>query len=473
LEDAPSASEVKDVPDNFKQWVKDNEERITAARERGTEPYFLRDNVQQVNSIFGADNTNIAKVATIPQYAEIEKRLGIKQGAPMTFEEANEMRGNPHYSEAESYRINCQTCVVANELRRRGFPVEALANTKGSTSELLSHATNMAWVTNGGVAPNKIHIGGSVTMKGTKIIYPKVNWKQFAEATKDPGRYHVDWKWKGKQDGHIVTFERFEDGTARWYDPQNGAVNFMTKAYAARFNTMAVLRVDNLMPNPDICSKILAKSGSKAIGGEASATSTTAGKAVSHKVSDKIKQYQAANNNRDKVSVLQQIVSDKSFKRLSYHSSKDGSIYGIDMSNFDRKLATDEMPKNLALAKKLIATKRDVYLLSNPNSTKSADFVVSRKGKLYYVEGKTLNGSDSLDHLLDKGASQSNRVCVDVIGINKTNYISDTVKQAFEQNINLQEVLLFNGSKLISVNRRIVTSKTYAKVFRQLWERAK
>jgi hypothetical protein len=111
-------------------------------------------------------------------------------------------------------------------------------------------------------------------MKGTKIIYPKVNWKQFAEATKEPGRYHVDWKWKGKRDGHIVTFERFEDGTARWYDPQNGAVNFMTKAYAARFNTMAVLRVDNLMPNPDICSKILAKSGSKAIGGEAAIDGT-------------------------------------------------------------------------------------------------------------------------------------------------------------------------------------------------------
>jgi hypothetical protein len=54
LEDAPSASEVKDVPDNFKQWVKNNQERITAARERGTEPYFLRDNAQQVDGILNA-----------------------------------------------------------------------------------------------------------------------------------------------------------------------------------------------------------------------------------------------------------------------------------------------------------------------------------------------------------------------------------------------------------------------------------
>jgi hypothetical protein len=53
------------------------------------------------------------------------------------------------------------------------------------------------------------------------------------------------------------------------YFPILKTVIFMTKAYAARFNTMEVLRVDNLMPNPDICSKILTKSGSKAIGGEA------------------------------------------------------------------------------------------------------------------------------------------------------------------------------------------------------------
>jgi intein/homing endonuclease len=51
LADAPSASEVKDVPDNFKQWVEDNEERIATMRQRGTEPYFLRDNTAKVDGI--------------------------------------------------------------------------------------------------------------------------------------------------------------------------------------------------------------------------------------------------------------------------------------------------------------------------------------------------------------------------------------------------------------------------------------
>jgi len=36
--------EIKDVPENFKKWVADNQERIGKAYERGNLPYFLRDN---------------------------------------------------------------------------------------------------------------------------------------------------------------------------------------------------------------------------------------------------------------------------------------------------------------------------------------------------------------------------------------------------------------------------------------------
>jgi hypothetical protein len=41
-----SVNEVKDVPDKFKEWVKNNESRIKRAEERGTLPYFLKDNKQ-------------------------------------------------------------------------------------------------------------------------------------------------------------------------------------------------------------------------------------------------------------------------------------------------------------------------------------------------------------------------------------------------------------------------------------------
>lgn len=39
-----SVNEVKDVPDGFKKWVLENQERINEAKKRNTLPYFLRDN---------------------------------------------------------------------------------------------------------------------------------------------------------------------------------------------------------------------------------------------------------------------------------------------------------------------------------------------------------------------------------------------------------------------------------------------
>lgn len=45
-ENNESVNTVNDVPDAFKEWVGKNEERIARASERGTLPYFLRDNQQ-------------------------------------------------------------------------------------------------------------------------------------------------------------------------------------------------------------------------------------------------------------------------------------------------------------------------------------------------------------------------------------------------------------------------------------------
>lgn len=39
-----SVNEVRDVPDNFKQWILDNKSRIDTAKDKRTLPYFLKDN---------------------------------------------------------------------------------------------------------------------------------------------------------------------------------------------------------------------------------------------------------------------------------------------------------------------------------------------------------------------------------------------------------------------------------------------
>lgn len=59
-DDVKSINEVTDVPQNFKDWIKDNEDRINAAEKRGSLPYFVRDNRNDVENIL---HPNIRMVA--------------------------------------------------------------------------------------------------------------------------------------------------------------------------------------------------------------------------------------------------------------------------------------------------------------------------------------------------------------------------------------------------------------------------
>lgn len=52
--DKQSASEITDVPQEFKDWCIDNKDRISVAMERDTLPYFLCNNIDRVNTILSA-----------------------------------------------------------------------------------------------------------------------------------------------------------------------------------------------------------------------------------------------------------------------------------------------------------------------------------------------------------------------------------------------------------------------------------
>lgn len=302
--DNTSVNEVTELPKNFTEWVQNNEERLKG---RATLPYFITDNQRQVNGIlciaepkkkelslleiaeqrhakrtqeqvddikrrywqrFEPDYlSDEQKAANIEAYLQIEKDLGIKRGKPMTFTEANEMKGNPHYGENEGYRINCQTCVVAHELRLRGFDVSALANTKGSALEKLAMATHTAWQ---GLNKEDIPIFAKKTLdKRGYIRFPKINWKQVSDATSAPGRYHIAWTWKRKHEGHIITIERLSDGKIRFYDPQTGELDIFSRYKKDIAGGIRVYRVDTLTPNTEVVKNVLTKYEAKAVTGEA------------------------------------------------------------------------------------------------------------------------------------------------------------------------------------------------------------
>ena len=54
FDDDPGAGEVRDVPDNFKQWVTDNQPRLDRSIRKGTAPYWVRDNFSKQGKLTGA-----------------------------------------------------------------------------------------------------------------------------------------------------------------------------------------------------------------------------------------------------------------------------------------------------------------------------------------------------------------------------------------------------------------------------------
>lgn len=334
--DNTSVNEVTELPKNFETWIKNNEERLKG---RATLPYFIKDNQRQVNGILGIAEpkkkelslleiaeqrhakrtqeqvddikrrywqrfepdylSDEQKAANIEAYLQIEKDLGIKRGKPMTFTEANEMKGNPHYGENEGYGINCQTCVVAHELRLRGFDVSALANTKGSALEKLSHDVTNAWKTLGLERPMETFVNPR------KIDFSKVEWKttkkgngmmryvsnfertkktlptlisNFNSIVTEDGRYHIHWGWRTGNTGHIITFER-KDGVISFYDPQTGEKFTDLKKYFTKnkitLSSLLLYRVDTLTPNIAVIKNVLTKYEAKTVTGEVSKNSIT------------------------------------------------------------------------------------------------------------------------------------------------------------------------------------------------------
>jgi GNAT superfamily N-acetyltransferase len=68
-----SKNEVKDVPDNFKEWVKENESRIKDAEKRGTLPYFIKDNYNTTNKEVEQDGALTTWHPTDKEIKQFEK----------------------------------------------------------------------------------------------------------------------------------------------------------------------------------------------------------------------------------------------------------------------------------------------------------------------------------------------------------------------------------------------------------------
>lgn len=279
-----SKNEVKDVPDNFKQWLVDNEDR---AKRSFSVPYFITDNKQflpeNYSNLYAMKTPyssfdeykavmkyNKVHAAFTPEQSannrELSKLLPVIQGKIMNFTEADSGKANPNFTLSDAkdlgFRHNCQTCTMAYELRRRGFDIEAVANptVKGFKNyrdfQQFCTVNGVDWrerfLTPAGERAN--YTWSRSVVKDT--VKEKLS---FIEAqTAQQGRYEIYCAWKGKDNGaHVFIIERQKNGELLWFDPQSARRGGSFDDYLSKMkkNLIGILRIDDKIINPKFSSR--------------------------------------------------------------------------------------------------------------------------------------------------------------------------------------------------------------------------
>lgn len=118
----------------------------------------------------------------------------------------------------------------------------------------------------------------------------------------------------------------------------------------------------------------------------------------------------------------------------------------------------------LNAARKAVEHGYKVFILPNPKSIRTADFIFERKGVYKMFDLKTIVGRNSVGNRLKESIGQTNSVLLNL----RCNYgirnITDEIRHHFEMSPNAIEVLIFFGNKEISIKRNIATSKGFLKM---------
>ena len=115
------------------------------------------------------------------------------------------LQANPNHNKDASYTINCQRCVQAYELRRRGYDV--VAKPKGKKGD------NIAWGSECFISSGTNAYSAYTMNQTEKMVKDELN------SAPDGARYSIYIKWKNNSSAHVFIAEK-ENGVVRYVDPQ-------------------------------------------------------------------------------------------------------------------------------------------------------------------------------------------------------------------------------------------------------------
>ena len=131
----------------------------------------------------------------------------------------------------------------------------------------------------------------------------------------------------------------------------------------------------------------------------------------------------------------------------------------------------DDFDNLINAARKAVEHGYRVYILPNPRSCRTADFIFEKKGILGLYDLKTVHGKGSVGTQLLDSIGQTNRVLLNMLTDYNARLLASDIKTYFETNKDALEVLIFKGKRVLPVNRVQVQSPDFNRVFRRRYEK--
>ncbi len=219
--------------------------------------------------------TDEQKKAIAKNNLEIEEKLKIHKGKPMTVNEADEQSANPNYTPKflpdpngtyydkagnrfslnpqykVKYHKNCATCAPAYALRLRGFNVTAKPKKRGSLNEKASESPFEMWKNADGSPAQPVTMLGWAQKKGYSAMTEQRYREYFEDVCKEPGVYELTIAWR---DGgaHATILQKEADGKIFRIEPQvfNGNArrtldDLCHKGKSRIYPDVGIMRVDD------------------------------------------------------------------------------------------------------------------------------------------------------------------------------------------------------------------------------------
>jgi len=132
---------------------------------------------------------------------------------------------------------------------------------------------------------------------------------------------------------------------------------------------------------------------------------------------------------------------------------------------------SDDFDNLINAARKAVEHGYRVYILPNPRSCRTADFIFEKKGILGLYDLKTVYGKGSVGTQLLDSIGQTNRVLLNMTTDYNARLLASDIKTYFESNRDGIEVLIFKGNKAITIKRGLACNPSFNRIFRKLYEK--